>query len=301
VQGVRKLAGAGSVQDSGDLQQGFETLLGRVPKERALLALVAYSDIDDAVQFASQPSKPALSADDTLVAEAVDVLMVVCLRVAGRQGFLGSMDVVDPARIDAMARSMLKAVNSLSALEKSSRLVELMSQTLDAADDRRIRGLLGLSTPGGAGHRPNDARSVAATSDNAIRSDLPDRKWRGAMKSWWAARLMVDRQFRKLRSALRESDDEDLRKIAVYELADAVSRIDVPLRALLQRARRGDPTDPNSIRCAIAAFRSNLAGSDRIAGCDNNLLSVSVSIHTTLMAALSRLKDCLSAAHLVAE
>jgi hypothetical protein len=84
VQGVRKLAGAGDVQDSGDLQRGFETLLGRVPKERALLALVAYPDIDDAVQFATGPSKPPLSADDTLVAEAVDALMALCLRAKSR-------------------------------------------------------------------------------------------------------------------------------------------------------------------------------------------------------------------------
>ena len=174
-------------RDDATSQGTVETLLQRLPPERALLAMISDPDSAEAADTSVEPVSDALTADDAGIATVADALLAGVTRTAREAGVIGAGEGGDRGHIEAMVRSVWAAAPGASALDMLGKLMPLLGSILGTGDTRRIRGLLGLKA-------------------SAVR----DVAWRDASQLWQAASEQVAGQIERLRSVLRADSDPDL-------------------------------------------------------------------------------------------
>ena len=117
--------------------------------------------------------------------------------------------------------------------------------------------------------------------------------WRAARDAYQSALTAVDGQISALAKALLASGDEDMQEIAAYELGQMIATNRTAVLDILRSASSGDGdrlrTAAPKIRDAASVYRAQLDTDPRIAACDANPFSVSVSIRSTLARALAGL------------
>ncbi len=118
-----------------------------------------------------------------------------------------------------------------------------------------------------------------------------------ARDAWQQASDAVDTQIGALQSALRASDDEELREISEFGFNGITGNFKVPLMAALQSAT-GNPPAPDAVgklKAIVTQFRAHIETDERVEACDANPFGVSVSIRSTLGAALAQMEQALAA------
>ena len=204
-------------RDDATSQGTVETLLQRLPPERALLAMISDPDSAEAADTSVEPVSDALTADDAGIATVADALLAGVTRIAREAEVIGAGEGGDRGHIEAMVRSVWAAAPGASALDMLGKLMPLLGSILGTGDTRRIRGLLGLKA-------------------SAVR----DVAWRDASQLWQAACEQVAGQIEQLlRSVLRADSDPDLQIIANDDLAGLITGITKPVQGAIDDLARG--------------------------------------------------------------
>jgi hypothetical protein len=110
-----------------------------------------------------------------------------------------------------------------------------------------------------------------------------------AIAAWHDASDAVDGQIGSLQTALRNSDDEELREIGEYGLNAVTGGFKVKLMAALAGAERGVAGDVAKLAALVPQFRAHLEEDERVEACDDNPFGVAVSIRATLVPVLDQL------------
>jgi hypothetical protein len=126
------------------------------------------------------------------------------------------------------------------------------------------------------------------------------QKWEEAKTGWGDAIDVVNAQFEKLRVALINEEDEELKRIAEFSLNAVTGDHRVPLQAAIldvDRAAADKKTGPiNKARTLIEEFRDHIDTDDQVEACDDNPFEVKVTIRETLEPALKKMDQVLATA-----
>ena len=124
-------------------------------------------------------------------------------------------------------------------------------------------------------------------------------QWDAAVESWEDAVAAVSEQMEDLKSALADSEDEDLAAIAEFGLGAVTQEHLVPLRAAILEL---GATPPDRLKVVgkrvqnqLAAFRQHIESSRAVAACDENPFGVTVTIRQSLAPGLTALERGLGA------
>ena len=253
--------------DDAALQEAVETLLQRLPPERALLAVITDPNSAKAADMSVEPVPDALTADDAGIATVTDALVASVMRTAREAGVIGAGEVADRGHIEAMVRSVWTGAPGASALGMLGTLMPLLGSILGTDDARRIRGLLGLKA-----------------------STVRDVPWLDAFRLWQAACEQVAGQIERLRSVLMVDSDPDLQTIANDDLAGLIDRIAEPVQTAIDGLARGT-AEPASVRRRILQIAGYLERAREVRACDTNPFGVEVAIRGILSSALVQLGE----------
>lgn len=128
-------------------------------------------------------------------------------------------------------------------------------------------------------------------ADRELAVEFDAHAWSAARDAWDDAIATVDRQIGQLQSALRASDDPELKKIGEFGLNSMTGRRRVALTAALLQVGDGKGA-PIALK-AIRGMRTFLQQDEVVEACDRNPFGVAVSIRGTLGPALEAMEKAL--------
>ncbi|MDR3518805.1 MAG: hypothetical protein P4M00_23650 [Azospirillaceae bacterium] len=148
------------------------------------------------------------------------------------------------------------------------------------------------------------AEGAAAIDDTAERAaEAPKAwsfadEWEPAAKAWRQAVASIEHQLSSLRTALLNSEDDDLEDIADFGLASITESYRDDLMDLVNQVS----IDPDAVkretvgamRALISGFRELLRSSPRVAACDDNPFGVAMALRETLEGAMDKIEAALS-------
>lgn len=153
--------------------------------------------------------------------------------------------------------------------------------------DRVERLLNALATSQGTA--PSERSVVSGATDDAFL-----KHWATAKAHWREAIETVDGQIAKLQTALRAIDDNELHEIAEFGLPALTGNHKTPLMAALLDVDSADPaTRPSKAARAASiaqSFKIFLQASEAVDVTDSNAFGVTVSIRSSLCAALEEIE-----------
>ena len=135
------------------------------------------------------------------------------------------------------------------------------------------------------------------SQDTATTPDEASVSFTAAREAYETASELVNQQIARLQSALRASDDGELKEIAEYGMNGVTGNHRVPLRATLMEIDFGgagalQKSGPKALKI-IQSFRAHLDQDERVEACDENPFGVAVSIRATLGGALAKMEKAL--------
>lgn len=129
--------------------------------------------------------------------------------------------------------------------------------------------------------------------------DFPKR-WAAATRTWRDASDTIDGQLNQLASALKASNDTELKDIAEFGLNAVTGNFKVPLMAVMRdldgatgEARGKAITKARTI---VEGFADHISDEERVLACDENPFGVPVTIRKTLGGALAQMLTVLQTA-----
>ena len=144
------------------------------------------------------------------------------------------------------------------------------------------------------------ASASPPSAGGAVLSPQFAKLWEPAKAAWDKALDAVNGQLEKLRVALLDENDPELKRIAEFGLNAITADHKVPLQAaILDLDRTPDSAKAKLIsqtRERVTEFRDHIETDERVEACDDNPFNVKVAIRATLDPALAQMEQALSQA-----
>jgi hypothetical protein len=128
-----------------DQRERLKALLEKLPAERVILAMARSPNLDSTLDSAEAIPDQPLTPGDSGNADVADALLAMGINVARERHALVDLETPDRTRIESMLRDKWKAKPDATPPQIVQEMIELLGQTFAAADNKRLRGLLGLS------------------------------------------------------------------------------------------------------------------------------------------------------------
>jgi hypothetical protein len=284
--------------DPDRLKALFEKLLSDVSYERVLLELIRSVNTDAVLQAAAALPKQPLTSDENGIAEVTDALLAMGTNLAEQRGVLGAAEIPDGFRIREMVAKQWAKSGDVPAATLVENLISILGPSIQAANDVKLRGFIGLGPHQAA---PNPNAPVRGGSSIDTNAPFLMTLWREAhstvIKQIDELKLRVDQVLKQRDPAWSvESRGGSWEKVDRVPRALNPTGLTTELRVLA--ASKGDVRAKRIavLNAAVDAHIHYVANDEVITDLDDNPFEVDGLMRDTLLKALSEIRQALATA-----